>query len=198
MTTSQEITEGQIGRVLEILGAQLRKHKAEFPSEAVQQALGVSTLPKELLQVFRSHVEVVSNFVIRTVRVNRTRTRSEAIDATGRVKYLHDDVVQEMPSAEWEEGEIIFFKIGKDISCKQLEEEYEKRGLVPVDPVALAAFNEAEPTFADEHPNATQWKDAYGKYCYALFERWSGARHVRVHRSGRAWDDPYSFAGVRK
>ncbi len=199
MTPSEaKMTEGQIGRILEILGAQLRKHADEFPSDAVQQALGARMLSQKLFAVVREHVEACTDFVIRVVRQNRSYTPQEAIRATSRVEHLNDDVVAAMPRGEGEETEVVFFKVGKDISCKQLDEEYAIRGLVPADPYSLARVNEEDPAFADEHPNGTQWKDANGNYCYAFFLLWEGRRDVDVDRNAFDWVDVWWFAGVRK
>jgi hypothetical protein len=103
-----------------------------------------------------------------------------------------------MPKAEKDEDEVIFFKIGREVSCSELEKEYELRGLKPADPYSQAAVNEADPAFADEHPNGTQWKDKDGNYCCAVFDRRGVERCVGVGRYGYVWLDYWWFAGVRK
>jgi len=109
-----------------------------------------------------------------------------------------------MPKDNGEEAKVVFFKPDKSsynangwISDDNLEKEFALRCLKPSDPYSLAAVNEADPTFADEHPNATHWKDADGKWCYALFRHWSdGERDVDVHRDGNDWDGNWWFAGL--
>jgi len=58
--------------------------------------------------------------------------------------------------------------------------------------------NEADPAFADEHPNGTHWKDAEGKWCFVAFVGWDDERRVNVHRSGLDWNAYWWFACVRK
>jgi hypothetical protein len=79
-----------------------------------------------------------------------------------------------------------------------LDKEYERRGLKPADPYTLAAVNEADPAFADKHPNGTHWKDADDKWRYAAFYRWSDERRAHVYRSDYDWDDRWWFPGFRK
>ncbi|MFA5942775.1 MAG: hypothetical protein WC798_03860, partial [Candidatus Paceibacterota bacterium] len=113
-------------------------------------------------------------------------------------QYTDADVVAEMPKGEGAEANVVFFKLGRYISDDDLEKEYEMRGLVPVDPFALAAINEADPAFADEHPNCTHWKDKNGKWCYTVFRRWGDDRRVRVGRSDGGWGGGWWFAGSRE
>ncbi len=78
-----------------------------------------------------------------------------------------------------------------------MAKEYDLRGLKP-DPRAQAADNEADPAFADQTPNACQWQDADGNWCYAAVNRWDDGRCVLVDRGGNDWGDDRSFGGVRK
>ncbi len=200
MTPSTEpITEGQIGKLSEVLAAKLRKHKNELPTNISQDVLGDPMLADKLFEVFRRLVEVRSKMIVRTLTVNRTRSAKEALTATGRVQYVTDSAVTEMPNGTAEEVEVLFFNLGRTVSNVELGKEYELRGLKPADPFTLAAVNEADPAFADEKTNGTQWKNAKGKYCFAAFGRWSvGKRVVLVHQDDDAWDGSWWFAGVRK
>jgi len=58
-TPSKPITEGQIGKVQELLGAALRKHASEFTSETVQLVVSQEgdALQADLLAVVRKRVE---------------------------------------------------------------------------------------------------------------------------------------------
>ncbi|OGZ47247.1 MAG: hypothetical protein A3J54_01420 [Candidatus Ryanbacteria bacterium RIFCSPHIGHO2_02_FULL_45_13b] len=158
-----------------------------------------------ILPVLRGFGEVIqTNVITRRVRVNRSRTPQEVLEATGRAQYTDRKVVDAMPKGEeGDEVEVVFFKPDLSerngyISDDDLKKEFELRGLKPADPISLAAVNEADRAFADEHPNATHWKDADGRWCYAAFNRWFGERKVRVRRGGGGWDDSWWFAGVRK
>lgn len=194
------ITSGQVGKLCDLLTAALRK--SGLPSEPVQQVLESQgdSLISEFVAAVRRRVEAVSDLIVRRVEVNRVRAPHKALKATGRRQYITEDVVVAMPRGEGEEAEVCFFKLGRYVSDDKLAEEYELRGLNPADPYSLAAVNEDDPTFADEHPNSTHWKDADGKWCYAAFNRWHAERNVNVHvhRRDHDWDDAWWFAGLRK
>lgn len=192
------MTDGQLDKAADIFRAVLRKHRSEFPSEATQHTLGTNELSLALLAIFRKHVEMFSDMIVRRVTVNRTRSPQDAIAATGRNRYVDKDVIAMMPRGDGDESDVIFFKPGRSVSDVDLDKEYALRGLVPADPYALAAVNEADPAFADEHPNGTHWKDADGNWCYAAFNRWDDERDVNVNRNDDDWDDDWWFAGLRK
>ena len=207
MTPSAEITDGQIDKAGDTLRATfigtLRKHRGEFSDEAVQQALGAKGLASDLLAVFRTYVERFSNMIARIVTVNRSQTPEQALTATGRKQYTDKDVVAAMPKCAGTEAKVIFFKPDASaytnglISDDDLVKQFALRGLKPADPYSLAKANEDDPAFADEHPNATHWKDANGKWCYAAFGRWVvGERGVSVIRHGLDWSDRWWFAGL--
>lgn len=200
-SVAPSMTDGQIDKAVATYRAMLCKHRSELGSDAVQHVLGQPEYVAAQVAVLHERVEAVSDLVVCHVSVNRTRTPLEAINATGRAKYLDDNVVATMPQGEGDEADVIFFKLGRNISDADLDKEYNLRGLKPADPCSLAAVNEADPALADEHPNGTHWKDVDGRYCYAAFDRWSGgARFVLVRRGDGDgdWRDDWSFAGVRK
>ena len=199
MTTSA-MTEPQINRAVEIFRAQLVTHASELSSDAVQHVFGQSDLGSEWLAVLRKRVEMVSSLIIRHVTVDRTQTPKQVLDATGRIQYTDGKVVESMPKGTGEGADVCFFKLGHWISDDDLEKECDLRGLTPADPYSLAAVNEADLAFADEHPNGTHWKDANGRWCFVTFSRWGDERRVAVYRggSGCGWDDYWFFGGVRK
>lgn len=200
MTPSERITDGQIDKAVSVYREMLQKHRDELGSKEAQQVLGQADYVGELVQVLRRRVEAVSDVIVRTVKVNRSRTPQEVLNATCRKQYTTSDVVRDMPHGEkGETAEVIFFREGRFISDDGLEEKYELRGLKPADPYSQAAVNEADPTFADKNPNATHWKDKDGKWCYAAFHRWDGGESdVSVDRDASGWSDCWWFAGVRK
>lgn len=136
--------------------------------------------------------------IIRRVRVDRTRTPQKALRATRRRQCVTDSVATRMPKGAGDDVEVHFFKLGYRISNDDLEREYEQRGLRPADPYSLAAVNEADPRFADTHPNSTHWKDASGQWYSASFTLSIGTRVVDVHpHNFDDWLDYWWFAGVR-
>ena len=204
MTPSKTTTDGQIVKAISNYRALLEKHAKEFGAEAVQAVLGQSEFADEVLAIFRRRVEAISNLIIvPAVVVDCGRSPQQALEATGRVQYVDRKVVENIPKAPAALAEIVFFKpdLSKrngHISDDDLEKEYALRGLEPVDPISLAALNEAAPAFADETPHGTHWKDADDKWCFATFDHWDGKRSVRVNRNDDGWNGHWWFAGVRK
>ena len=207
MTPSKMTTAGQIDKAVANYRALLEKHSRDFNTEAVQTVLGQTELAGEQFAVFRQRVKVVSNLIVnlivRKVPVNRSRSSQEALDATTRAQYTDRKVVDAMPKGEGDEAEIVFFKPDLSerngfISDDHLEKEFDLRDLKPADPISVAAVNEADPTFADQIPHGTHWKNANGCWCYAAFIRWDGERKVRVSRVDNGWLGHWWFAGVRK
>lgn len=191
-------TAGQIDKAVANYRAMLEKHAPHFAATAVQQALGLPELAKAQFEVFRTRVEAVSKTIVRFAKVDRTRTLKQSIDATGRVHYVNDNVVAIAPKGEGD-AEYIFVNIGRDVNCDKLDEELGNLGFeLIVDPQGLAAINEADPAFADEHPNGTQWKDINNNFCYAIFNRWSGKRYVDVSQYGAYWNVYWWFPCRRK
>lgn len=199
MTPSEKkMTAEQIDKAVANYRAMLEKHAPNYAAQAVQQVLGQSELAKEQAEVFRSRVEVLSKTAVRTAKVDRSRTRKQAIEATGRVVHVNDDVLATMPLGQGD-AEAIFVKLGRNVECSKLDEELGKLGFeLIVDPQALAAINEADPIFAEDHPNGTQWKNTAGEFCYVLFGRWHGERDVAVRQDDCDWDDSWWFPCRRK
>ena len=198
MTPSKCTTEGQIDKAVVAYRALLTKHQSDFSAGAFQEALGNSQLIKDQFAVLRTHVEAISNMIVRHVSVNRNRSPQEALGATGRIQYVQEDVVEAMPRADRDEAEVFFFNLDRFTNDTDLDKEYELRGLKACDPLTLAGVNEADLAFADDHPNCTHWKDAEGRWCFATFYRWRGRRYVHVRRDGHGWHVRWWFAGLRK
>ena len=197
MTASQQpMSDGQIDNAVDKLRAALRKHRSEFDSDVVQEVLGVKNLGMELLAPFRKLVSEMIRIV--RVRVDRSRTPEEVLNATGCRQYTDRNVVKTMPRGEGEESEVVFFRLGRYVSDDELEREYDLRGLKAADPYSLAAVNEADPAFANDYPNSTHWKDADGGWCYTAFAQWFGSRNVSVNLRAADWIDDWWHAGLHK
>lgn len=202
---TNEMTDGQIEDLTNKLRDAARKHRHEAPKDAAQQALGVDNLGMRLFAVFRELVAAVSGLVVRRVEnIGRAQTPKQAIKATGRKLYVVDDVVATMPGGEGEGADLIYFKPRPQafdangwMSPANLEAEYEFNGLKS-DPRAQAKDNQDNPAFADDKPNACQWKDKDGNYCCVAFRRWRDERVVHVGRDVVGWSGGWVFAGVRK
>lgn len=190
------MTPQQINKMLANLRVMLEKHERYFPADAVQEVLGDSAFATGQFNLFRDAVEAQAKIITREFAVDLNLVGMAAIDATGRTKYVDKKVVAAMPRATAESGVIYFFPTGRYVPVGEVDAEYEKYGLVAVDPHSLSAFNAANPEFADNHPNATQWRDVDG-FCGATFDGWDGERYVDVYRRDRAWYDTWWLAGVK-
>lgn len=166
------------------------RHVWSFPSDP--------HFPLAHAVLFREGVEASSGIIVRNFTVDLSLVGMDAINATGRVFYGHKNVVAKMSRATLPEGKLHFFQAGRYMQAHEVEAEYSKRGLVPIDPHTLCAFNGANPEFADTHPNGTQWKDVDRHLGYTHFCRSSGERYVIVHWDGNIWYDYWWFAGIRK
>ena len=197
-TMTPSMTPDQVNKLVEQFRAQVTKHASEFSSEAAQLALGTKGLAAEMFAPFRKRAEVVGQMIVRRASVDLSLTAKKALDATGRVQYINDSVVTEMPRGTSTQVEVHFFKLGRHVSCADLVKEYELRGLEPVDPFTLAAINQEDQAFADTHPNGTQWTDAKGKVCCGAFDAWGDERDVLVRQNDDAWGALWWFGGVRK
>jgi len=201
---ASEMNDDQIDTAVAQLRAAMRKHRKEISKDTAQHVLGTENLGMRMFAVFRGLAEAVSAFIVRLVPVNRDRTPQEALNATGRKQYTDQKVVDAMPRGKGKDAQVIFFKPRPEaftngyITDEALEKEYAFLGLTPADSYSLCAVNEADPVFADEHPNATHWKDADGKWCFATFHRWNGGRKVYVNRHDYDWRVDWLFAGLRK
>ena len=196
--STKPITKGQAGKFIDVFIDALVK--SGLPSEPTQQVLEEqgAAVAAECVSIVRKRVDAMSSIIVRRVQVDISRTPQQALDATGRKQYTDSGVVAAMPKGAGGEVEVHFFKLDRYISDNDLEGEYASRGLKPADPCSLAAVNEADPAFADEHPNGTHWKDAKGKWCFAAFDRWDDGRELSVDRYDNDWLDYWWFAGVRK
>lgn len=194
------ITKEQVGRIADRFSAKCFKHDTTLLKDAVQMVLEDEgdALAQDLFEVFRARVERRANMIVRRVPVNRNRTPQEALDATSRRQIIKDSIVQSMSKGKDHWVEVVFFKVGRFITDADLEKEYKSRGLKPADPYSLAAVNEADLAFADEHHNGTHWKDADNKWCYSSFSIYRNERELFVEHSEAPWDESWWFAGIRR
>ncbi|MFH1866966.1 MAG: hypothetical protein ABIJ81_02695 [Patescibacteria group bacterium] len=199
IATIETITDAQIGRISDRFKEKCRKNVASLPKDATQQVIEDEgdQLAQEMFETLRKRVEARSGMIVRRVKVNRKQSPKQAIDATGRVKYINDDVLANMPGEGAEEVDVYFFNLRKNVSVDDLDREYERRGLAP-DPYAQAQVNADDPAFADAHPNATQWDNKNRHASYSAFCRLDVERIVSVSRGGNGWSDRWWFGGVRK
>lgn len=195
------MTDGQIDDLANKLRDAARKHRDEISKDVGQQVLGVSNLGMQLFSVVRKLAEEISKQIVHIVKVNRSRTSQQALDACGRKQYVDKKVVAAMPRGTGSKVKLVYFKPDPSayhngwISCAAVADEFKRRRIKP-DPQAQIDDNAANPEFADATPNACQWVDADGNYCFAAFVRWRGGRDVFVSRRDNGWGGAWSFAGV--
>lgn len=197
--SASAMTDPQIDKAVDHYRDMLKKHRDEIgSSEEVQRVFESGGYLGEMVGVFRRHVARVPNIIRRAVKVDRTRTAAQVIDATGRTKwYIDEEVLVEMPLEGRAENTVEFFELDYDPTIDELDREYEAHGLRP-DPAATAQAMIDDPIFADERPVSVQWRDRRGRACYAIFDRDGGGRRVLVDWDDRRWNRLCRFAGVRK
>ncbi|MDD2935037.1 MAG: hypothetical protein PHX25_01025 [Candidatus Pacebacteria bacterium] len=136
------------------------------------------------------------------VRVDRSLTPQEALDATGRKNWATGKVADEMPRGEGKLVEVVFFYCDSgidEIKDDDLEEKYNKRNLVSADPYSVLVVNRDVPAFADKHPNVTHWKNSDGEWCYLSCGVCFDGRGVLVAQRGSLGYGGFDwFAGLRK
>ena len=129
--------------------------------------------------------------IVRHVRVDRNLAPMGGDKSYGRKNFLNEEVVASMPQYAEDEVDVYFIPIKGTLPVKDVAAFLAQYGLLS-SPHAQAAVNEQDPTFADEHPNFSQW----GDNCYLVFNRWLGVRYVGCDRDDDDWDDCWFVSGV--
>lgn len=128
--------------------------------------------------------------VVGSVPVDRTRTPQQTFEALQREEpglILHLKVMAAMPRVEGGFS-ATFVNLGCYVSCCELDEKLAKEGWGLIrDPQGLAELNEANPVFADAHPNGTQWPYVDRTYAYVDFRFWNGAKFVVCSYRDDSW-----------
>ena len=119
------------------------------------------------------------------VKVEGARTPRQILEWTGCSVKADDAVLATMPHGSGDKAHLYLFHVGRPLDGGEMDNEYEIRGLVPADPYTLAAFNQINPEFVEEHPNATYWRDSDGKPSCILFDEWHHHRFVNVSKDER-------------
>ncbi len=169
--------------------------KSGLPRKGTQLVLEEEgpELVKECLDSLRRRVEWRADMIVRHFKVDRTKTRQQMLDATGRKQYVDKNMLATMPTDGPEEGDLYFFPLKRFVPISEVAAELESRGFV-IDPVAQMQVNADDPAFADEHPNGVQW----GSDSYAAFYHWHDGRGASVVRDGSGWDGSWWLCGRRK
>jgi hypothetical protein len=160
--------------------------------------VGQAEQRKEDDAMAKTMTPAVSKMFSRRVRVDRSKTQQQALDATGRRQFCYA-AVEVMPRGKGEEEEVdvYFFDLDYDPTVKELDSEYELHCL-NADPIAQAKVNADDPAFADYRPNGCQWGLEGGVASFYAFGLWGGKRSVLVDRYDGSWNRIYRFGGVRK
>jgi hypothetical protein len=193
-----KMTNDQVNKLLELVRAYVQKHGANYTSKDVQFALESKELASSMFRPFSTLVEAQAEMFTRTVTVNRDQSPLSAFESiTSHQQFLNETVVKEIPLESGEEVTLCFFPIKKLMTCAEYAAALDGLGLKP-DPMAQAAFNQANPEFADKCPNNTQWQNEAGEFCCALWDGWHGNRRVLVNEFSGGWSDRWFACGVSK
>lgn len=115
---------------------------------------------------------------------------------TGRTMYVDEAVAKSAPTRT---GKLEFFKPEKYMTCQELADEYEKRGLIPASILSLCEYDKTNRDDLDKKKwVCSQWKDKEGKWCYVTVFQWRGGeRSVGVYRIDDEWHVSWWAAGYR-
>jgi hypothetical protein len=197
-TMSPSMTDNQVNKLVEIFRAYAQRHAKNLNSAAVQPVLESKDLASAMFTPFLTLVEAQAEMFTRTVTVNRTQSPLSAFESiTSHKQFLNKSVVSSMPLGQGEEVTLYFFPIKKQMSPVEYAAALDSRGLKP-DPMAQAAFNQANPEFADTCRNGTQWQNEAGEFCCAIWCDWHGSRRVSVDEDSADWRDFWFACGVSK
>src|SRR6476659_5467354 len=115
----------------------------------------------------------MSEMIVRRVKVIRSRTPQEMLNATGWrwMGYIYEVGIVEkgraeegvnkfIPRGDGEEVEVVFFTIDlpEFLGDRDLQREYDSRGLVPADPYTVAEVHTQEIVFSDNIPTCVYWE----------------------------------------
>lgn len=199
------ISADQVRLIKKRLGEQLAKET--ILEEAVAELLkNEDHLVNELLSVIRTRAEAIGDLLVRKVPKSIDTTYFVVPEQTNE---WWPGFVRVLPPIRAVTGDYVyFFRVRQtkhhDMADDEVEREYRKRELIPIDPRTLAAINQNGPAFRKRFVNGTHWKDAHGEWCYVNF--WGdlqGAGHS-IHsldwkgtdNNPRAWMPDTWFAGV--
>jgi hypothetical protein len=195
----------QISSISSILENHLLDKQNELPSEFVGNTLinNGEALAKELFLVVQKYVEQGSPIIVRFVKnVDRSVSPEEAVKASG-IKFSNNypNGVAQMPRGVGSDVEVIFFQIDNGqhfLKNETVLEEYEARGLDPVDPYTLIEINKENPAFLSKYKNTTQWKDINGLFWKIEFHLFFTDPHIFICPMDEESRKEMWFAGVRK
>lgn len=138
--------------------------------------------------------------IVRKVKVDRSKTPQQQLAAVNGRQEVDPEVLKTLPAGSnngIEEVEVHLFSLKKDMSPAQLDQEYERLGLVQ-DHYAQIAVNIEDPDFVEQHTNVAYW-DRDGKVVSALiFSQSDQGRSVVCIRGETYWGKGVWFAGVKK
>lgn len=135
----------------------------------------------------------LGSIVYRNVQVDRTCAPQQALEATGRMLCVNQDVLATMPQGEGDVVDVYFLPFGHYVPRGKVSALLAEYGLV-LDPRALVAVaSKANPSDADAICGGSQWSDN----CCLVIEMWRGERIVFCgHDGGVGWDVVGRLSGV--
>ena len=185
------MNDRQIEVTFSMFRNELMKHSPDLPSYVAQQVLYGENLGMEMFAPFLERAKLITNFGVRTAKVNRSRSAYDALMATGFELDISDrKIVDSMPKpkGEGDEGKILFFepdffRFNGLVSYGDFESKLASYGLKPADPILVAAANEADKTLAEIMPHRAHWVDANGTLCHVSFLYWENKHEALVDRT---------------
>jgi len=177
----EPISEGQIGKICELISTRLRKTLIQRkPLQIVLETEAVLMVDK-IVTILTNMIRKKSDYFIYRVIVNRKRPPINAL-----LNYAHKhyesmdcvnlDIIKEIPYGKKEGTEDIYL-FYMDHYTTNWESEYEVRGLKPADLFAIVSLNDTNYPLPE---NITRWKGKNGQWCYCSFCKLATATGVRA------------------
>ncbi|MES2007200.1 MAG: hypothetical protein V4436_03815 [Patescibacteria group bacterium] len=139
----------------------------------------------------------MEDILIRRVKVDRSRTLQEMLNALNCTSYVNESVVETIPQGIGDEVEVYFLRVSRFLNNVKVERLYKKHSLKAADVYSLAAVNEADPTFARTYFNGTVWKVSKNIWGSIAF-RSNAEDGLKVFVDyGKGWYENWFLAGLR-
>lgn len=193
------MTSGQIDKAVNNFRVLLEKHSKNLDQDLVQKALGNKRLADDMLSTFYRHIDIERPMLVLKAKIDLSLTPYQFLATINAQKNLDLKAVQFIPRVKSDEIEVCFFQLSRYVDDNQLEGEYKLRGLNPADPVSQIAVNIANPSFMQNHSNATHWNPFGLTYYFSTIMAGFEKPTINIGPCGGVgFGTKWWFAGVRK
>ena len=160
MANVETATQEQLHRAARLLIDMCNLYPESFPENAVRKVLTEEApdLGSDMFKALRARVEAHCDVIARRVTVNRDQKPFDMLDNAHILVTGSIQVLQTIPSqgSGTEEVIVYFFRERRDLTPKEQDHAFVRRGFVP-DYYAQIQANIDDPDFCTDHKNGAQW-----------------------------------------